>query len=153
MTARNVSEVWRIHIQKPFKTFKLPSPSSLLKLFNREPKGRRRQLERPKSNRFTVAKHQICTCITLFVVHFFAVIARRLQRFKCLISRFVKEGNTRQQLYFSFPELWYSSLELSFKKIANIWRIKRDVVSAIKFEAARIHFLSEVFVAVAVIVA
>ena len=27
---------------------------------------RRRQLERQKSNRFIVAKHQLCTCITLF---------------------------------------------------------------------------------------
>ena len=45
---------------------------------------------------------------------------------KCLISRFVEDGNTRQQLSFSFSELWYSSLEFNSKKIANIWRIKRD---------------------------
>ena len=31
--------------------------------------------------------------------------------------------------------------------------IKRDRISAIKFEAVRIHFLSDVFVAVAVVVA
>ena len=39
------------------------------------------------------------------------------------------------------------------QKIANNWRIKRDGISAIKFEAAQIHFLSDVFVAVAVVVA
>ena len=39
------------------------------------------------------------------------------------------------------------------KKFANIWRIKRDGISAIKFEAAQIHFLSDVFVAVAVVFA
>ena len=33
------------------------------------------------------------------------------------------------------------------KKIVNIWRIKRDGISAINFEAAQIHFLSDVFVA------
>ena len=39
------------------------------------------------------------------------------------------------------------------KKIANIWRIKQDGMSAIKFEALQIHFLSEVFPAVAGVVA
>ena len=39
------------------------------------------------------------------------------------------------------------------KKIVNTWQIKRDGISAIKFEAAQIHFLSDVFVAVAVFVA
>ena len=42
-------------------------------------------------------------------------------------------GNTRQQLSFSFPELWYSPLELN-------WRLKRDGISAMKFEAAQLHF-------------
>ena len=39
------------------------------------------------------------------------------------------------------------------KKMANIWRIKRDGISVIKFSATPIHFLSDVFVAVAVLVA
>ena len=39
------------------------------------------------------------------------------------------------------------------KKFVHIWRIKRDGMSAIKFEALRIHFLSEVFLAVAGVVA
>ena len=39
------------------------------------------------------------------------------------------------------------------EKIANIWRIEWDRISAIKSEAARLHFSSDVFVAVAVVVA
>ena len=39
------------------------------------------------------------------------------------------------------------------QKIANNWRMKRDGISAIEFEAAQIHFLSDVFVAVAVVLA
>ena len=38
---------------------------------------------------------------------------------KCLNSRFVEDGNTRQQLSFSFPELWYSPLEFNFKNICQ----------------------------------
>ena len=36
---------------------------------------------------------------------------------KCLISRFVKDVNSRQQLYFSFPEIWYSLSEFNYKQI------------------------------------
>ena len=36
---------------------------------------RRRQRIRQKSKRFRLAKQQLCTCITLFFVHFFAVTA------------------------------------------------------------------------------
>ena len=46
-------------------------------------------------------------------------------KWKCMISRFVEDGNTRQQLSFSFPELWYSSLEFnSEKKRQNFKKIK-----------------------------
>ena len=44
-------------------------------------------------------------------------------------------------------------IQLQKKKNANFWRIKGDGKSAIKFEVAQIHFLSDVFVAVAVFVA
>ena len=93
----------------------------------------------------------IYTCITLFCTF----LCRRCTTttWNCQISRFVENGNTRQQLSFSFPELWYSFLRIQLKKIANIWRIKRDGISGIKFEARRIHFLSDVFVAVAGVVA
>ena len=53
---------------------------------------------------------------------------------------------------FSFPQLRYSPLEFSPRKIAIIWRIQRHGMSAIKFEAARYHILTDVSVAVAVVV-
>ena len=102
---------------------------------------RRWQRERQKSNRFRQAKQQLCTCITLFCTF----LCRRCTTatWNGLISRFVEDGNKRQQFSFSLPII----------KFANIWRIKRDGISAIKLEAAQIHFLSDVFVAVAVVVA
>ena len=76
---------------------------------------------------------------------------------QCLTSRFTENGNTRQHLSFSFPEskALIHSLKIQLQKIANVWRIKRDGRSVIKFEAAQIHFLSQcdVFVNVAVVVA
>ena len=117
----------------------------------RELKQRRRwgQRERQKSSRFRLAKQQLCTCIKLFCTFLCRHCTTRT--WKCLISRFVEDGNTRQQLSFSFAELWYSPLESASKKLANIQTIKGDGTSAIKFEAAQIHFLSDVFVAAAVV--
>ena len=74
----------------------------------------RRQRERQKSNRFILAKQQLSrasrTCITL---------SRHCTTttWKCLISRFVEEVNTRQRLSFSFPELWYRLLQFNSRKI------------------------------------
>ena len=63
------------------------------------------------------------------------------------------ERNPRQQLSFSFPEIWYSPSEFNSKKFAYIWRIKQDGISVIKFEATQIQFLSDVFLAVTFVVA
>ena len=84
---------------------------------NRELKQRRWwwQQERQKSNRLRLAKQQLCTCIMLFV-YFFAV---RTTTWKCLISLFVEDVNTREQLSFSFPELQYSLLEFNCRKICQ----------------------------------
>ena len=38
----------------------------------------------------------------------FLTVTARVQRAKCLISRYVEDMNTRQRLPFSFPELRYS---------------------------------------------
>ena len=65
---------------------------------------RRRQRERQKSNSFRLAKQQLCTCITLFCT--FLCSHCTTTTWKCLISRFVKDVDTRQWLSFSFPELW-----------------------------------------------
>ena len=103
-----------------------------------------------KWKRFGQGKQQLGTCITLFCT--FLSSRCTTTTWKCLISRFVEDGNTGQQLSFSFLELWHSPSEPNSQKIANIWRIKRDGISAIKFEAAWIHFLSDVFVAFSVVV-
>ena len=73
---------------------------------------RRRQRERQKSNRFRRTKQQLCTCNTLYI----PLPSLYDYDVKCLITRFVENVNTRQQLYFSFPELRYSLLEFNSKK-------------------------------------
>ena len=88
----------------------------------------RRQREWQKSNRLRQAKKT-----TLHVHHAFLYIS--LPSLHHYNSRFLEDGNKRQQLSFSFPELWCSPLEFNSKKIANNWRIKRDGISAIKFRA------------------
>ena len=77
---------------------------------------RRRQRERQKSNRFRRTKQQLCTCNTLYI----PLPSLYDYDVKCLITRFVENVNTRQQLYFSFPELRYSLLEFNSKKIPHI---------------------------------
>ena len=52
-------------------------------------------------------------------------------------------------LFLFLHELWYSRLEFDSTRNFNIWQIKRDGISAIRIEAERIHFSSDVFVAVA----
>ena len=93
---------------------------------------RRRQRERQKSNRFRLAKQQqLCTCVTLFFfVHFFTVTAR-LGREKAL-NMVVRN---------SAPE-----------EFACISQSKRTGNTAIEIDRTQIHFLSNVFVAVAVVV-
>ena len=79
---------------------------------------RRRQQERQKTNRFGLARQQLCTCITIFE-HF---CSRRCTTttWKCLISPFVVDVNTRRLSFsFPFPELWYSLFEFSSRKICQ----------------------------------
>ena len=82
---------------------------------------RRRQRERQKRNRFRQAKQQLCTCIALF----FTFLCRRCTTttWNCLISRFVEDGNKRQQLSFCYSRLFWtlmlSPLEFNSKKICQ----------------------------------
>ena len=68
-----------------------------------------------KSKRFRQAKQQLCTCITLFCT--FPSGRCTSTTWKCLISRFVEDGNVRKNN--SFPELWYSPLEFNSKSICQ----------------------------------
>ena len=97
-----------------------------------------------KSNRFRLAKQQLCTCITLFCT--FLCRHCTTATWNCLISRF----NDFVFLFLNFDTVFWNSTP---EKFANIWRIERVGISAIKFDGARIHFLRDVFVAVAAVVA
>ena len=120
---------------------------------NRELKQRRRrqQRERQQSTWFRLVKNNNFARASRF---FYTFLCRRCRTttWKCLISLFVEDVKTKQRLFSSFPELC-SLLDLPPEKFVNIWRIERVGISAITFEVARIHFLSDVFVAVAVVVA
>ena len=63
------------------------------------------------------------------------------------------EHKTTTFFIFSWTLIESFRIQLQKLALANIWRIKGDGISAIKFEAARIHFSSNVFVIVAVVVA
>ena len=60
----------------------------------------------------------------------------------------MEDVKTRQQ--FSFSDLSYSPLELTPEKFPNIWQIECNGIRLMKFEKARIHFLTDVFAAAAV---
>ena len=91
-------------------------PSSLLKLPIREftQRWRRRQQGRQKGERFRLAKQQLCKSITLFCTFLYRHCTTTT--WNCQISRFVEDGKKRQQLSFSFPELWCSYLKFNFTK-------------------------------------
>ena len=67
---------------------------------------------------------------------------------KLLNFTFYREREDKTTTFLFFPRTLIQPLEfmINSKPFANIWRIKWDGISAIKFEAARIHFLSDVFV-------
>ena len=94
---------WR-HVPCVLTSSIIPSLSSL-SILNRELKQRWRQSqrERQKSSELRLAKQQLGTCITLFCTF----LCRHCVRLRH------ENVNTRQQLYFSLPELRYSLLELN----------------------------------------
>ena len=79
---------------------------------NREQQWQRRQGKRQKSNRFRSAIQQLFTCIALFCTFRFRHCMT--STLNCVISRFVEDGNTRQQLSFPFSKLSYCLLEFLF---------------------------------------
>ena len=71
-------------------------------------------------------------------------------------SRFRLTKQTTLHVHHPFLYVVWNNVPIFhvLSRAANIWRIKRDGISAIKFHAARINnFLRDVFVAVAVVVA
>ena len=78
---------------------------------------------------------------SLFFVHFFAVVARlrRESAFFHVLSR-MAEHKTTTFFFFSWTLIQSFRIQLEKNLSTLIWRIKRDGISAIKFEAVRIHF-------------
>ena len=85
-------------------------------IFLRELMKRRRRHEREqkKSNTFRLAKQKLRTRITLFCICLCCQCTTT--GWKCIITRFGEDVNTRRRHSFSFPELWYSLLELICRK-------------------------------------
>ena len=125
----------------------LPPPHKPLRN-NREltqRRRRRRQRERQRSNRFRQAKQQLCTCITLFM--YISLPSLHDYNVKLPNLTFCRGRGTEDNDFFFF--FWTLMQSFRFQLLT---RIKRDGINAIKFEAAQIHFFSDVFVAVAVVV-
>ena len=108
-----------------------------LSVNNRELKQRRgqRQRERQTSNRFRLEKQQLCTCITLFLY----ISLPSLPYYNVKVPKFTfcrgREHKTTTFFFFSWTLIQSFRIQLQ-KPFANIWRSKRDGISAIKFEAA-----------------
>ena len=104
---------------------------------NRELKQwrQRRQWERQKCNRFSLAKQQLYTCITLSYTSC---------EIMCLYFTFCWGLEHKTTIFLCFSWTLIQSFRI---------QLQRNLLSAIKFEAAWLHFLSDVFAAVAVVVA
>ena len=99
-----------------------------------------------KSLRFLLAKQQLCTCITLFCIF----LSRRCTTatWNLLISRTgLKEDVNTQHNNFLFLFLNLDAVlsDLTPENFPNIWQIKWNCISSMKFETVQLHFLSDVF--------
>ena len=109
---------------------------------------RRRQRERQNINGFRLAKQQLCTCITLFCTFL-------CRRYTTTTFTFCRGREHKKAIFFFFSwtlmQFFGIHLQKHFSSIQ--WRIKGDGISVIKFEAAQIHYLSDFFVPIAVVLA
>ena len=94
-----------------------------------------------------LAKHQLARTL-----HVFYISVESLKDYDVKLPKFTFCGGVdrTQRLSSSFPELPYTPLEFNSRKIRQHFT---KLTRWIKFEAARPHFLSDVFAAVAVAVA
>ena len=94
-----------------------------------------------KSKRSTLAKQQLCTCITLFCT----ILSRRCKtatwNFLISLAHFM-EYPAQVFLFVTYIR----SFRIQRQKISQtFWQIKSYWRRSMKFESVRIHFLSEVF--------
>ena len=94
-------------------------------------------------------------CVMLCASSFLYISLPSLHDYNVKLPNFTFCRGREQKTTTFFFSSWtlIQSFRIQLQKFANIWRIRRDGMSAIKFKVAQIHFLSDVFVAVPVVVA
>ena len=103
-------------------------------------------------------KKTTTTTTTLHVHHAFLFISQpSLHDYDVKLPNFIFCGGHEHKkttfLFFSWTLIQSFRIQLQLETFANIWGIERDGISAVKFEAlSQIHFLSDVFVVVVVVV-
>ena len=105
-----------------FSTFLSQSKS----IYSKIGSWRQRQRERQKSNRCRFAKQQLCTCITLFCT--FLCRHCTTTKWKCLISLFGENENTRERLCFFFSLTSTRSYSIQLQKNLATWFDKLNEV-------------------------
>ena len=114
---------------------------------------RRRQQQRQKNDWFYEQNN--CSARTSrFLVHFFDVHCTTTTWKPPNATFCGGRGHTTTHFPFSIWT-WIKPLriQLHWRKVAYIWIIERFPIDAIKFERTQIHFFSDVFTAVVVVVA
>ena len=123
---------------------------------NRELKQRRRWRQRgqQKSNRFSLANSSSARASRFFLY----ISLPSLHDYDVKIPNFMfyggREHKTTTFFFFSWTSIQFFRIHLQ-RKLPTFDKLNAigHGISAIKFEAARLHFLSDVFVAVTVVVA
>ena len=88
----------------------LPAVPLLFTSVELKQRRQRRQRKRQKSASFRLAKQQLFTYIALFCTCLFRHCMT--STWDCVISRFVEDGNTRQQLSYGLLELLFNSRKM-----------------------------------------
>ena len=114
-----------------------------------------KQLRRPqrllqKNNRFNDQNNSSARA-SRFLVHFFDVHCTTTT-WNLLICRFMEDVNIRRRsfLFLNLNKILKNS---TLGKVACIWHIERVQIDATKFERTQIHFFTNVFTAVVVVLA
>ena len=99
------------------------------------------------------AKQQLCTRrASRFLVHFFDVHCTTTT-WNLPMRRFMEDVDILRQFSLLYLNMAKALKNSTPGKVAYIWRIERFQIDAIKFERTQIHFFSDVFTAVVVVVA
>ena len=115
---------------------------------------RRRQQQQHKKNNWFYEQNNCSTRALRFLVNFFDVHCTTTTWKPSNAAFCGGRGNTTTNFPFSIWT-WTKSLRIQLQEteVAYIWIIERFQIDVIKFERTQIHFFSDVFTAVVVVVA